>query len=121
MSEPYKQTPQPPKHIGKYGFDEWKIVGKRLVAERKLDESNLQILELYCEAYNDYRQSIDDIGIAGATCVSEKGGVYQHPAVSRKQAAIKRMAEFGKMLGWTEIDPEASEPEKRVSSRPKGL
>lgn len=121
MTEPYKQIRKPPKHIGKHGASEWKVLGKRLVSERKLSESNIQVLELYCEAYNDYRESLDDVERDGATCLSDKGGVYQHPAVSRKQAAIKRMAEFGKMLGWSEIDPEASEPEKRVSSRPKGL
>jgi len=117
----YKRLPTPPEYLGSYGRAKWSEVGKRLVQMGELSETNIDILRIYCEAWEDFRLAIDEITAHGSsTCVSEKGGHYAHPAVSRKSAAVKRMERFGKQLGWTQVSNDRPK-KKNVSSRPSNL
>lgn len=118
---PYKQLPQPPDYLTNYGIQKWSEVGGRLVELEELSDANIDVLRLYCEAWEDFLSSKDElVAHGGSTCVSEKGGHYSHPAVNQKSAAIKRLEKFGKQLGWTQVK-ETKAKTKNVSSRPSEL
>lgn len=117
----YESLPSPPEYLTNYGLAKWSEVGGRLVDLGELSEANIDVLRLYCEAWEDFRVSIDELQAHGsATCISEKGGHYAHPSVSRKSAAIKRLERFGKQLGWSQVK-EAVKKTQTISSRPANL
>jgi len=117
----YESLPPPPDYLTNYGLAKWSEVGSRLVEMGELSEANIDVLRLYCEAWEDFREAIDELKAHGSsTCVSEKGGHYAHPSVSRKSAAIKRLEKFGKQLGWSQVK-DAVKKTNKVSSRPAGL
>ena len=61
-------------------------------------------LALYCEAFEDMLDAREEIAKEGATCTSDNGGAYQHPAVGRKNKAIQRMKAFGALFGLSPSD-----------------
>ncbi len=61
-------------------------------------------LALLCEAWEDFLDARDEIAREGATCVSEKGGAYPHPAVGRKNAAIARIKALSAKFGLSPAD-----------------
>lgn len=60
-------------------------------------------LALYCEAFEELLEAKAEIAKEGATCTSDKGGAYQHPAVGRKNKAIQRMKQFGALFGMSPV------------------
>jgi P27 family predicted phage terminase small subunit len=62
------------------------------------------LLALYCEAFEEVLDAKAEITKEGATCMSEKGGMYQHPAVGRKNKAIQRMRVLGGLFGMSPSD-----------------
>ena len=118
---PYSTLPSPPDYLTSHGVAKWSEVGGRLVEMQELSEANIDVLRLYCEAWEDFRLAMEELQAHGSsTCVSEKGGHYAHPAVSRKSAAIKRLEKFGKQLGWSQVKDTGKKANK-ISSRPENL
>jgi P27 family predicted phage terminase small subunit len=58
---------------------------------------------MYCEAFEEFIEARSEIDREGATCMSDKGGAYQHPAVGRKNKAIARMKQFGALFGMSPV------------------
>lgn len=58
-------------------------------------------LAAYCESVADLQSAIAAIEAEGATFVTEKGYVGQHPAVAMKAAAMARIKIFAREFGLT--------------------
>lgn len=94
-----------PGWVGEYGHEAWAYLYPKLRAVPGLMKpAYLLDLALICEAYDDMRDAMDEIERDGPTCVSEKGGQYQHPAVGRKNKAIARILKVGPRFGLNPAD-----------------
>lgn len=109
--------PDPPEWLGSFGCEKWQEIGQYLVENHGFYAKHREILGLYCDSYQEFREAMITIEKEGTTCVSDKGGLYQHPEVSRKNAALKRMVQLGKLFGWDR----QPQPQSTVPSRPKNL
>ncbi|MEM8863991.1 MAG: phage terminase small subunit P27 family [Planctomycetota bacterium] len=99
----------------------WKEVTQMLstVTGLAADIDALAIASL-CEAVAEFQQARDEIKRDGATCVSEKGGSYQHPAVGRKNKALERMRYLMARFGMTPSDRASMEVATPTSPSPGG-
>ena len=57
-----------------------------------------------CEAVAEFVQAREEIKKAGATCISDKGAPYQHPAVGRKNKALERIRYWVARFGMSPSD-----------------
>jgi P27 family predicted phage terminase small subunit len=103
--QPPAGVPTCPDWLGDVGRAKWneriEILSQTEGLVTKLDGD---FLALYCEAFKEFIDARLQIDREGATCVSEKGGEYQHPAVGRKNKAIERMRRFGALFGMSPSD-----------------
>ena len=103
--QPPSGVPECPEWLGDVGREKWveriAVLSKTKDLITKLDGD---FLALYCEAFEEFISSRQQIETEGSTCVSEKGGMYQHPAVGRKNKAIDRMRCFGALFGMSPSD-----------------
>lgn len=94
-----------PSWIGDYGREAWEYLYPKL---RKIDgllkPAYMHDFALFCEAFNEMREAMDEITRDGPTCVSKKGGMYQHPAVGMKNKAIARMLKISVRFGLNPSD-----------------
>lgn len=118
MQASIETLPVPPEWMGDHGREKWHEIGGNLIENQAFHAKHREILALYCDSYQEFREAMETISKEGTTCVSDKGGLYQHPEVSRKNAALKRMVQLGKLLGW---DQKPQQSQGSVSSRPKDL
>lgn len=98
--QPPTGTPTAPSWLTDREQEAWtELIGLLSKTPGLLVECDGPIAALWCEAWVDLQDARQEIAEHGATCYSEKGGAYQHPAVGRKNAAIERIkklsAEFG--------------------------
>lgn len=88
-----------PEWLREHGKRIWNETAPRLGAVGLLTTLDGGSLSLYCDAWDDFFEAMEDIKNHGAKCFSEKGGEYQNPSVGIKNKAklfIKQMgAEFG--------------------------
>ncbi|MFA0901920.1 phage terminase small subunit P27 family [Vibrio cholerae] len=91
-----------PDWMGEYGKALWETVVPMLCKEKVLCATDVQNLEVYCSAYDQFRESEELIKQMGLVVVGATGGPVKNPALTSKNEAIKQMASFGGMLG---LDP----------------
>ena len=104
-ANPPDGIPECPGWLAEIGRAKWgeciEILSRTPGLLTKLDGD---FLALYCEAFEEFIEARNQIEIEGATCKSENGGHYQHPAVGRKNKAIERMRRFGALFGMSPSD-----------------
>ena len=67
--------PKMPRHLDKYGRDEWKRIVELMQEMGTLSKSDATAIEQYCEAYSDWRTAKDWIKKTGIAHVKyEKNG-----------------------------------------------
>lgn len=91
-----------PFWMGEYGRQLWETIAPELCKERILAATDIQNLEVYCSAYEQFRQAEDDVAKNGVTVTGAMGGVVKNPALTAKKEAVSMMASYGGMLG---LDP----------------
>ncbi|MBY8029415.1 phage terminase small subunit P27 family [Vibrio fluvialis] len=91
-----------PEWMGEYGRALWETVVPMLCKEKVLCATDIQNLEVYCSAYDQFRVCEDNIKQLGIIVTGATGGPVKNPALTAKNEAIKQMASFGGMLG---LDP----------------
>lgn len=106
-----KNEPDPPtgEVIQPFSLDEigervWEIV---LATSPKdmIRPSDALALWQYCKAWSDAFEAEKELQEHGSRyCVSEKGGVYLHPAVGVLSEASKRIRQLGPLFGWSPSD-----------------
>ncbi|WP_158138664.1 phage terminase small subunit P27 family [Vibrio metschnikovii] len=91
-----------PEWLGDYGRELWETVVPLLCKEKVLCATDIQNLEVYCSAYDQFRKCEENIKEFGLVVVGATGGPVKNPALTAKNEAIKQMSSFGGMLG---LDP----------------
>ena len=106
-SEPQFSTdmPQCPEWLGDTGRAVWAQYVEVLSSVKGLlTAADGGMLSLLCEAWEDLHDARAEIAREGATCVSEKGGCYPHPAVGRKNSAAARIKAISAKFGLSPSD-----------------
>ena len=96
------QTVDCPDWMGEHGKSLWETVVPQLCAEKVLAATDIQNLEVYCAAYQQFREAERHIVQHGLVVESAQGGMVKNPAATAKNEAVKQMATYGGMLG---LDP----------------
>ena len=91
-----------PVWMGDHGRVLWETVAPELCKERILAATDIQNLEVYCAAYDQFRMAQADIAQNGVTVSGAMGGVIKNPAATALKEATSMMASYGGMLG---LDP----------------
>ena len=91
-----------PDWMGDNGRMLWEAVTPQLCKERILAATDIQNLEVYCSAYDQFRMAQADIAKNGVTVSGAMGGVIKNPAATALKEATAMMASYGGMLG---LDP----------------
>lgn len=91
-----------PEWIDGYGRDLWLTIAPQLCKERILQGTDIQNLEVYCNAYNQFRMAQKCIRDHGVTVEGAQGGMVKNPAATALKEAVSVMATYGGMLG---LDP----------------
>ena len=99
--DPAEGVPTKPKWLGTVASAKWDEIVPALVELGVMAVIYGDFIAMYCQAHQDLRDAMKIIESEGMICVSEKGGAYQHPAVSMKQSAIDRIAKFGREFGMS--------------------
>ncbi len=96
---PLTKLPEPPSMLRRMGKQRWRSVGKKLIASNLLRDTDLETLQVYCAAWDEFDQSEKDIAEHGAYVTTMTGGVRAHPALQRKQKAMEMIERIGRLFG----------------------
>lgn len=91
-----------PFWMGDYGKELWDTIVPELCREKVLAATDVQNLEVYCTAYQQFREASDDIKKNGIVVAGAQGSPIKNPAVTARNEAVRQMSTFGGMLG---LDP----------------
>lgn len=91
-----------PDWMGEFGRELWETVCPLLCRERVLEATDVQNLEIYCNAYDLFRCAQVEIKAHGLTVPGATGGVVKNPAATVLKESVGTMASYGGMLG---LDP----------------
>lgn len=91
--------PVKPGWLGERASEKWDETILLLEAESQCSPTYGDFLAMYCHAHQEFYDASRVIEDEGAYVHSEKGGVYQHPAVGVRNQAIDRIMKFGRQLG----------------------
>lgn len=91
-----------PEWILGYGRDMWDLLAPQLCREQILQGTDIQNLEVYCNAYDQFRMAQEEVKARGVLVPGAQGGWVKNPAATALKEAAAMMATFGGMLG---LDP----------------
>lgn len=91
-----------PIWMGEFGREMWDTVCPLLCRERVLEATDVQNLEVYCNAYDQFRMAQTDVQKNGVTVLGASGSPVKNPALTAIKEATGTMSTFGGMLG---LDP----------------
>ncbi|NGR09385.1 phage terminase small subunit P27 family [bacterium SGD-2] len=108
-----------PIWMGEYGRQLWETIVPELCKEKVLAATDVQNLEIYCSAYDQFREAQDHIARHGIVIPGAQGSPVKNPAVTAKNEAVRQMATYGGMLG---LDPSSRQrlmgPKKEGDGNP---
>jgi P27 family predicted phage terminase small subunit len=91
-----------PIWMGEFGKELWETVTPLLCREKILEATDIQNLQVYCNAYDQFREAQQEVKSMGITITTETGSVVKNPALTAVKEATAMMATYGGMLG---LDP----------------
>lgn len=91
-----------PDWIMGHGRDLWETLAPQLCREGVLQGTDIQNLEIYCNAYDQFRMAQQEIRDNGVTVMGASGSLVKNPAATALKEAVSVMATYGSMLG---LDP----------------
>ncbi len=111
-----------PEWLGPIASAVWDSTLTVLRARRTVSPAYIDFLAVYCQAHQDMHDAMDIINEEGRFVHSDKGGVYQHPAVGMYGKAIERIGKFGREFGLSptsirDIQANAEIPESESKKR----
>ena len=95
------QTVDCPLWMGDFGRELWETIAPLLCSERVIEATDVQNLEVYCNAYDQFRMAQEEVRENGVT-VMGANSLVKNPAVTAVKEASAMMATYGGMLG---LDP----------------
>lgn len=104
-----------PEWMGDYGRQLWQVLAPELCKEKVLAITDIQALEVYCSAYDQFRIAQEEVRQYGVTVTGAMGGVVKNPAVTALKEAAAMMATYGGMLG---LDPSSRQRLSGASKKP---
>lgn len=106
-----------PEWIGDYARALWEVIVPQLCAQKILAATDVQNVEIYCMAYQQFREAEDHIRKNGLVMEGATGGPIKNPSLTAKNEAVRQMATYGGMLG---LDPSSRQrligPQKEAGS-----
>lgn len=106
-----------PGWMGDYGRQLWETLAPMLCKEQIISATDIQNLEMYCSAYQQFRDAEDHIKKYTLVVEGAMGGFIKNPAVTAKNEAIKQMSSIGGMLG---LDPSSRQRLTGAAKKPVG-
>ena len=92
----------PPEWIIGHARDMWERVVPLLCTQKVLQMTDLHNVEIFCNAYGNWRSAQEDVARNGIVVAGSQGGPVKNPALTAINEAARQMATFGAMLG---LDP----------------
>lgn len=80
----------------------WRSIIPELLENELLKITDMHNVEVFCMAYETYRNCQAEIVFSGVTINTEAGSVIKNPALTALNEAVRQMATFGSLLG---LDP----------------
>ena len=81
----------------------WETIAPQLCKERVLSITDIHNLEIFCMAYQRWREAQKDVAaLGGVVLVTETGSYVKNPAMTAINESARQMATFGSLLG---LDP----------------
>jgi P27 family predicted phage terminase small subunit len=94
-------SPAAPPYLGAYAAQEWTRVYPELAKNNVLKVTDRAVLELYCEAYGDYREAQDALRGKKKVLIVHNGALQKRPEVSMKREAMGLVLKYASELGLT--------------------
>lgn len=91
-----------PEWIIGHAKDMWDRVVPLLCKQKVLQMTDLHNVEIFCNAYGNWRAAQEDVARNGIVVAGAQGGPTKNPALTAVNEAARQMATFGAMLG---LDP----------------
>ena len=80
----------------------WRSIVPELLENELLKITDMHNVEVFCMAYDNYRECQKEIVLKGITLATEGGSTIKNPALTALNEAVRQMATFGSLLG---LDP----------------
>lgn len=111
-----KTIPPCPQHLKNEAAEAWSRFASLAFETGRLTAADIPALELLCLTWAEY-MAASEIADDPAQCyvVSEKGGVYSHPAVNRQSSTRKQLCVLFARFGLTPQDRIQVPPAKAAS------
>jgi P27 family predicted phage terminase small subunit len=97
--KPETEVPSAPSWLKGYAKREWGRLVKEFAKLDMLTGLDRTVLAMHCQALGDMVHYAKIEEREGSVIVSEKGGMYPHPAANLKANAATRAMKFGAELG----------------------
>lgn len=98
-----KLTPRAPAYLDKTAAAMWKEKAKSLAERDDLTAADWSTLEMFCNAYSQYRAAVNDLNIRGFSVFNANGGEARNPALTARDMAEKTMLKCGDLLGFNPV------------------
>lgn len=83
------------------GMNHWNRLTEFLSEASLISRLDGDALALLCFAFVEYEEADKEVAMYGLTVMSDKGGVYQHPAVGVRTNAWKKILRLCREFGMT--------------------
>lgn len=98
---PTDSSPTPPAHLGNYAKQKWDELYPELSKAKVLKVTDRDVLEIYCEAYQDYRDAQEALRGKKKIIVTHNKALQLAPEMSMKLRAMNIMHKLEVELGIT--------------------
>jgi P27 family predicted phage terminase small subunit len=92
-------VPTAPEWLKGFALEKWQALWPVLDHEMIKPELHGDLVAMYCQAFSDFREACNYIGVKGVIVKDDEGRVLTNPYVAVRDAAVKQMTITGKALG----------------------
>lgn len=98
---PAAKLPQAPRWLSEEAKAQWRRIARPLYECGLLTQVDQLALALLCEAFATFMAARAEVEREGMIAISERGGSYQHPAVSIMNSSRKELLTWLREFGMT--------------------
>lgn len=112
--------PEPPEWLDELGLAHWHRMVERLRNQNLLSESWRESLAIYCHAYGEFEQLVNECQNAERICYTDKGYAHVNPLFQQKDRAWERVVKIGRDYGFTPASKTGIKTEQGQAKNRKG-